>query len=162
MRQPTCVCGACRLCKRRETARRWREKHPDKARAVAASWAKENPARVKEIEQKRREKRTAEKAAAQRERYANFDWRAKALEEGRREGARQTVKWAMRFGILEKEPCCHCGLEAEAHHEDYDKPLDVVWLCRAHHGARHRELRELEGDDRLIVPRKIQPKVTSS
>lgn len=158
MRQPTCVCGACRLCKRREAARRWREKNPDKARAVSTSWAKQNQDRVKEIEQKRRDKRTAEKAAAQRERYANFDWRAKALEEGKREGARQAVKWAMRFGILEKEPCRECGQDAEAHHEDYDQPLEVVWLCRGHHGARHRELRAQEGEQRLIVPRKITNK----
>ena len=27
-----------------------------------------------------------------------------------------------------------------AHHEDYDYPLDVIWLCPIHHKARHKEL----------------------
>jgi hypothetical protein len=32
------------------------------------------------------------------------------------------------------------GLGIVAHHEDYDKPLDVIWLCRTHHKLRHREI----------------------
>jgi hypothetical protein len=26
--------------------------------------------------------------------------------------------------------------------EDYTNPLDVTWLCRTCHGARHREINE--------------------
>lgn len=38
-------------------------------------------------------------------------------------------------GLLIAEPCAVCGTteQIEKHHEDYGKPLDVVWLCRAHH-----------------------------
>lgn len=35
---------------------------------------------------------------------------------------------------------CQCGQKAEAHHEDYTKPFDVTWLCRAHHKERHVQI----------------------
>ncbi len=52
--------------------------------------------------------------------------------------ARQAVKVALGQGRLTKKPC-HCGSTAvEAHHPDYSKPLDVVWMCRPHHAEVHR------------------------
>lgn len=48
---------------------------------------------------------------------------------------------AIRDGRLKTEPCVVCGNDkAEAHHEDYSRPLDVLWLCKFHHALRHREL----------------------
>ena len=51
--------------------------------------------------------------------------------------ARKKVYTALQSGKLEREPCEVCGAEedVEAHHEDYDKPLDVTWLCSDHHRA---------------------------
>ncbi len=52
--------------------------------------------------------------------------------------ATNAVTNAIRDGRLEKEPCEICGKEnAEAHHDDYSKPLDVRWLCRKHHLEHH-------------------------
>lgn len=37
-----------------------------------------------------------------------------------------------------------------AHHKDYDKPLDVVWLCAHHHALYHALLtvrENMEGQD---------------
>ena len=49
------------------------------------------------------------------------------------------VNDARRKGILTALPCEICGeIQAEAHHHDYDKPLDVKWLCRKHHRAYHK------------------------
>lgn len=43
-----------------------------------------------------------------------------------------------RRGNLHKEPCEICGSEKTvAHHDDYDKPLNVRWLCQAHHKQWH-------------------------
>jgi len=44
---------------------------------------------------------------------------------------------ALRDGRLLKHPCLICGGESEAHHPDYSRPLDVVWLCDFHHKQAH-------------------------
>ena len=47
---------------------------------------------------------------------------------------------AIRDKKLLKSPCIICGnIKSEGHHEDYNKPLDVIWLCRKHHMERHRK-----------------------
>jgi hypothetical protein len=44
----------------------------------------------------------------------------------------------IKRGKIIKQPCCICGNpKAEAHHEDYSKPLDVIWYCREHHLKIH-------------------------
>ena len=47
----------------------------------------------------------------------------------------------IRVGKLVKpQECFECGAVArlDAHHEDYSKPLDVVWLCRSCHLKKHK------------------------
>jgi hypothetical protein len=40
---------------------------------------------------------------------------------------------------MKRGPCIDCGKPGEhGHHENYSKPLDVVWFCRAHHIEHHR------------------------
>lgn len=55
----------------------------------------------------------------------------------KRKAAHHAVSNAIRDGRLVRLPCFVCGQKAEAHHPDYDQPLDVVWLCRAHHQQAH-------------------------
>ena len=51
---------------------------------------------------------------------------------------------AIRDGRILKQPCVICGEEkAQAHHDDYSKPLDVRWLCSEHHNEYHNVIREL-------------------
>lgn len=48
--------------------------------------------------------------------------------------ARMKVGNALRCGRISKQPCWVCGaMKVEAHHIDYSRPLDVLWLCREHH-----------------------------
>jgi hypothetical protein len=56
--------------------------------------------------------------------------------------AHNAVKNALRYGKIHRHPCCICGNKAQAHHEDYSKPLDVIWLCLRHHADRHIEIKE--------------------
>ena len=54
-----------------------------------------------------------------------------------RRRAQGLVAYALRSGKLVKQPCWVCGEKAVAHHPDYDRPLDVVWLCQPHHKQTH-------------------------
>ena len=41
---------------------------------------------------------------------------------------------ALQSGILKKGKCLVCASpDTEAHHDDYEKPLEVKWFCRKHH-----------------------------
>ena len=53
--------------------------------------------------------------------------------------ARRAVQSAIAAGKLRRQPCDVCGETdlVDAHHEDYDKPLDVRWLCHGHHAQLH-------------------------
>jgi hypothetical protein len=43
---------------------------------------------------------------------------------------------------LVKQPCSICGgTKSESHHDDYAKPLEVLWFCRRHHHAHHEKIR---------------------
>ena len=64
--------------------------------------------------------------AAWRERNPLKVWAHKAFEAG------------LRRGLIESKPCEICGEpKTDGHHSDYAKPLEVRWLCRAHHKAAH-------------------------
>lgn len=57
--------------------------------------------------------------------------------------ARTEVGNTIRDGrLFRPKKCERCARDYKlhAHHEDYSKPLDVIWLCTPCHGARHREM----------------------
>ena len=50
------------------------------------------------------------------------------------------VRWAIQSGLLIRSQVCdECGSKnyVDAHHSDYSRPLDVVWLCRSCHKRLH-------------------------
>jgi hypothetical protein len=54
--------------------------------------------------------------------------------------ARRMTRLHIKRGNLTRKPCEVCGAEpADAHHDDYNHPLDVRWLCRSHHQRWHAE-----------------------
>jgi len=81
-------------------------------------------------------------------------WRAHDRERGSRQSSEYTRQWrknnpekwkaicavnnAIRNGKLIKRPCEVCDdPESKGHHDDYNKPLKVRWLCQAHHSEHH-------------------------
>lgn len=58
-----------------------------------------------------------------------------------KKNATTKVEKALKKGIIVKTPCIICGNEkSEGHHPDYSKPLEVIWLCKKHHGLEHRKI----------------------
>lgn len=61
----------------------------------------------------------------------------------------QHITWkAIKRGILVPQPCASCSKTGtmadgrnivQAHHDDYNKPLDVRWLCQECHHEWHKE-----------------------
>ncbi len=58
--------------------------------------------------------------------------------------AHNLVNNAIRDERLFNEPCQVCGKEegVHAHHDDYSKPLNIRWLCAAHHRQWHAKYGE--------------------
>lgn len=53
---------------------------------------------------------------------------------------RTTTRNAIYNGKIEKKPCQECGnKDSQAHHENYDKPFEIIWLCKNCHHKLHRK-----------------------
>ena len=61
--------------------------------------------------------------------------------------ARAAIYHAKKEGKLKPGPCEVCGSVelVNGHHKDYEKPLDVVWLCIKHHMKLHNRTPSADG-----------------
>jgi hypothetical protein len=95
-----------------------------------------------ERERFKRPERKVQRAAAQRRHREKYPEKNKA---------RAAVRQAIASGRLTKpDYCTVCGRggDVEAHHTDYSRPLDVLWLCF----VCHREY----GHEQVVVARDWQ------
>lgn len=59
-----------------------------------------------------------------------------------KQNARQNLNYHLKVGhIIKPYECEKCTIKnkLEAHHEDYNKPLNVIWLCKKCHSLIERE-----------------------
>ena len=65
--------------------------------------------------------------------------------------ARELVARCIREKKLFRQVCEICGNQnTHAHHDDYAKPLNVRWLCVAHHSRWHKKYGEGKNKDMTI------------
>lgn len=61
--------------------------------------------------------------------------------EPEKKNARAAVQVLVKKGIIFPLPCrdfsTKCHGRIEAHHPDYNKPLEVIWFCSYHHRQEH-------------------------
>jgi hypothetical protein len=160
----TCTCGTCQRCRERARQRELRA-GVDRYRVCAADGCENTfyatradkrfcSARCSSREGQRRFNKTAKAREARKRRdparMAEYHakWyatRGKAIRAAYKQDrqkikAHNAVARALRNGLLKRQPCEVCGeVRVDAHHPDYDRPLDVRWLCRAHHAALHAQ-----------------------
>jgi hypothetical protein len=122
----------------KECAKRYRERHPEKMLAINRKWSQEN---------KNYRQEYAAKWYREHPEYRRDPAKVAAYQKARREAhpeerqAEALAYRAIRSGKLTRGVCVVCGKpKAYAHHEDYNKPLDVVWLCQKHHLQMHKGL----------------------
>jgi hypothetical protein len=64
--------------------------------------------------------------------------------------AHRLLRAAIKRGDIKRGPCIECGKPgAHGHHDDYNKPLDVTWLCHLCHMEHHRQER-LYGKEQTV------------
>lgn len=133
MRPRSCNCGECHKCKRADYMREWwHSKSAEHRRRLIDG---RDPESVREHNRRKQ----------QRRRIAGTPEQQRAIY------ARNKVKWALQSGELERPALCEdCGgtgrpykdgrATIHAHHDSYDEPLEVRWLCRDCHEALHLEV----------------------
>jgi hypothetical protein len=117
---------------RLERNRAWK----DKNRAAWLAWNKERNARIAADPELKAKKQAANRASAKR-----MAAKRRVYDRNRdrvKENARGRVRYRIKYGSLVRGVCLICGApNADAHHQDYSKPLQIHWLCRLHHKAVH-------------------------
>lgn len=122
-----CYCKSCQAL--RASAYRRSEKGGVIARKVDRQWRQRNPKKVSEYQRKYR-RENLEKTVAWHRRYRK--------ENPDKCHARARINNLICGGKIIRGDCEVCGApNAQAHHDDYSKPLDVRWFCATHHKMYH-------------------------
>jgi hypothetical protein len=108
----------CKNCQKQQRSN-WCKQNRERSNTYQTNWRKNNPEKVKEIQRK------------------NCIYLRQNQPEKVR--ARKLIHKKISRGQMDKKPCVICGkIKTEAHHCNYSKPLDVMWLCKEHHDGWHR------------------------
>jgi len=55
--------------------------------------------------------------------------------------ARNYTTRCIKKGLITRKNCEVCGDEnSVAHHINYERPLEIIWLCRSCHVAEHKKI----------------------
>jgi hypothetical protein len=127
------------------TKKKYRDKNKEKIAAQGAEYYQKNRAHFLEL-RKKWYKNNKEKKIDQQKKWRELhrDVERKSYlkfceNNPLKHTAYMKVLNAKRQGILKPQPCSGCGStnRIQAHHTDYSKPLEVVWLCSKCHTKEH-------------------------
>lgn len=136
-----------------EYMRAYRNKYPEKVRKGKARWYQENREATRERMVRWREQN---KEAIKEYKRQYYQENKERVVQKRRErdqknpmeprAWRTTQTRKMRGEIVSPKTCLLCGSSEHihAHHEDYARPKDIIWMCVMCHKKRHREIMAYE------------------
>lgn len=85
-----------------------------------------------------------------KEKGGYWKWITSDPERHKRYLARKMVYNRVYRGQVVKGVCEVCGNpEVQAHHDDYDKPLEVRWLCLDHHPEADKKKESLDAQKKM-------------
>ena len=128
--------------------------HRSDCKSCCKQYRATNQVRINTNDRKRRLKdRDKVNAQARSYQHANYEKKAAAKKKSiakhpEKEAARLKLRQAVRRGNITKPTQCqHCNHHSpewriDGHHEDYSKPLDVMWLCVPCHRQQHKKVRK--------------------
>jgi hypothetical protein len=129
----------CRKCKEEKDSSCFGEEHRN--RDGLRSYCNECNNKYRKTEKGLEVNRRAVKKYHKTKKGKEAQLRSNRRRDPRKTYAVRCVGIALKYGKLTKQPCEVCGeLKVEAHHTDYEKPLDVVWYCKEHHTEIHRKV----------------------
>lgn len=119
-----------------DRAKRYRDSHKELCKKRRIDWQIRNPEKFKEsqkIKDNSIKGKLRKKRSSRNYRIIHSD-RAKAT---------SLLRYSVGKGyIIKPKECSKCYKEwkiIDGHHEDYNKPLEVIWLCRPCHLQLHRD-----------------------
>lgn len=146
----------CKLCTR-TLEKQWRQSNPDKKNEIRTKYRERNREKIREMDREyyanNHEKYLEKAKKAQHKYYRTEKGQEKYKEQGKivrerfpeKARARSLLSNAIVDGkIIKPSICSLCSsveFMIEAHHPDYSKPYDVIWLCRPCHGIVHRKIK---------------------
>lgn len=141
----------------------WRKNNPDKVKKYRKTWKAKNADRVRSYQEEWREKNPGynKKWMKKNPDYlkerdgCNPEYSKKARQKQPHvHRVAKLVYHAIRRGeIFKPEICERCKEEKRilAHHEDYNKPFEIIWLCYSCHKIIHYEKRRMEMDKDSLI-----------
>ena len=134
------VCSPCL----KKDDKKYRIENPEKCKEQGAAWREIHWVEDRERRRKHYLNNVKRRQKIKEWQQNNRDKKLASLKKYRdshkiEDAVRLKLNRAVKRGIVLKKPCEICQKSpADAHHSDYSKPLEVIWLCRRHHKAWHK------------------------
>jgi hypothetical protein len=136
----------CKLCNQARS-RKWklanRERSLQRFKEYRAAHKKEHADQMRKWRKENRE-RAIETGFEYRENHrSELQLRSRKYRKANQEKeyAHGVIKNLLKFGKIQRpDTCSKCGssLNIIAHHPDYSKPKDIIWICQSCHLAIHK------------------------
>jgi hypothetical protein len=129
------LCSWCYFCSN-ECTKKWKENN--KARII--QWRKQYNKDNADVLSKKSKQYYSENKERMLDYFRKYHKENNQAQIARHKILNRKEHW----GLIPPSECSGCGDvgRVEAHHDDYNKPLEVRWLCRSCHKQFHHELKK--------------------